>query len=51
MTTTDKNEIDKIDEILAADPNANVVEGQQEVWLLTGDQMKVAKEALGDKPQ
>jgi hypothetical protein len=41
---------DEIDKILAADPNANVVEGDQQAWLLTGDQVKVARDAL-PKPE
>lgn len=38
---------DEIDRLLDADPNAHVVEGSHETWLLTGDQVKVAREALG----
>jgi hypothetical protein len=42
---------DEIDKILADDPNANVVEGGDEVWLLTGDQVKAARKATGrDQP-
>lgn len=43
--------MDEIDKMLADNPNATVVEGDQQVWLLTGeDQVKVAKEALA-KPE
>jgi hypothetical protein len=44
-------EPDEIDKLLAADPNAHVVEGEAQVWLLTGDQVKVAREALPKKNQ
>jgi hypothetical protein len=37
---------DEIDKILADDPNANVVEGDQQAWLLTGDDLKVARDAV-----
>jgi hypothetical protein len=37
---------DEIGELLAEDENATVVEGQQEAWLLTGDAVKIAHDAL-----
>lgn len=43
---TKKSERDEIGRLIAADPNANLVEGGDEVWLLTGDQVKMAREAL-----
>jgi hypothetical protein len=43
-----KEKKDEIGEILAADENATVVEGQPEAWLLTGDAVKVAHDALPD---
>ena len=44
-----KQQPDEIDRLIAADPNAHVVEGgPSKVWLLTGDQVKVAREALAD---
>jgi hypothetical protein len=39
--------MDAIDKIFDADPNANVVEGKQQAWLLTGKALEVAKAALG----
>jgi hypothetical protein len=38
--------LDALDELIRSDPNANPVEGSHQVWLLTGDQVKVAREAL-----
>ena len=38
---------DEIGRILAGDPNANVVEGEAQAWLLTSKALDVAKAALG----
>jgi hypothetical protein len=38
---------DEIARILAEDPNANVVEGEAQAWLITGKALEVAKVALG----
>lgn len=41
---------DEIDKLLAADPNANVVEGEgTTVWLATGDQMKLVRDLVAKK--
>jgi hypothetical protein len=41
---------DAIDKILAADPNANIVQSDAtEIWLMTGDNVKVAEEAVKSK--
>ena len=44
-------EPDEIDKLIAADPNAHPVEGDQQAWLLTGDQLKVAREAMPKNDQ
>jgi ribosomal protein S27E len=52
-----KSEADEIGEILANDPNAHVVPGEAQAWLLTGKALEVARAALGrdgepgDKPE
>jgi len=38
---------DEIGDLLASDPNANVVEGKPQAWLLTGTALEVAREAIG----
>jgi hypothetical protein len=42
----DETQMDEIDKIFADDPNATVVEGEQQAWLLTGDQIKVARDLV-----
>ncbi len=51
MAANETPEPDEIDKLIAEDPNANVVEGDQQVWLLTGAQVKVAREALPKNDQ
>jgi hypothetical protein len=51
MADDETPEPDEIDKLLAADPHANVVEGEgTTIWLATGDQMKLARD-LGAKMQ
>jgi hypothetical protein len=38
---------DEIGRLIAADPNANLVEGEAQAWLLTGKALDVAKAAVG----
>jgi len=47
MANDEKQRVDEIDAIFAADPNATVVEGEQQVWLLTGKGLEAAEAALG----
>jgi len=42
--------MDEIDRLIAADPNATVVEGEEEAWLLTGAAAKVARDLVAKKP-
>lgn len=42
--------MDEIDKLIENDANLTAVEGEQQAWLLTGDQMKVARDALPEKP-
>jgi hypothetical protein len=51
MAHEQKQRHDEIDEIFANDPNANVVEGEQQAWLLTGDALNVAKAAIDNRPE
>lgn len=48
MTDDEKQqELDEIDRLIAEDPNAHLVEGRAEGWLLTGRAFEIAKAALG----
>jgi hypothetical protein len=43
----DEKQMDALDKLIASDPHANPVEGDQQAWLLAGEeQMKVARDAL-----
>jgi hypothetical protein len=47
MTTDETRQPDEIDKLIAADPNAHMVEGQSQVWLLSGDdQFKLARDLV-----
>ena len=42
----DQQHQDEIARILAEDPNANIVDGASQAWLLTGKALDVAKAAI-----
>jgi hypothetical protein len=46
-----RQEMDAIDKLFAADPNATVVEGEKQAWLLTGVAAKVARDLVAKKPK
>ena len=46
LQTPEPDEQDEIGRLLAEDPNAHIVEGDQQAWLLTGDAVKVAHDAI-----
>jgi hypothetical protein len=41
-----EREDDEIARLLAADPNANIVDGESQAWLLTATALDVAKAAI-----
>jgi hypothetical protein len=47
MADDEKQQPDEIDKLIAADPNANLVEGKPQAWLLTGAALNVARAAVG----
>jgi hypothetical protein len=49
MEDDEKQEMDEIDKLFAADPNATVVEGEKQAWLLTGVAAKVARDLVEKK--
>lgn len=50
MADNDTDTRDEMDRLIAADPNAHVVEGSGQAWLLTGkDQLQVARDAMPEK--
>jgi hypothetical protein len=52
MADDQEHHQDEIARLLAADPHANVVEGEgTTVWLATGDQMKLARDLVAKKPK
>jgi hypothetical protein len=50
MADDEQQHQDEIARILAEDPNANIVDGEPQAWLLTGKALDVAKAAIGRDP-
>jgi len=51
MADNETQGMDGTARLLAADPHANVVEGEgTTIWLVNGDQMRLARDLVAKKP-